>query len=251
MIFNRILLFFSVIFIITACSGSVDTSNFTPEEYFNYALGLYNDGDYEQAVIEFQNIGLQFPGSIFNDDAAYYLAMTYFQRKQYLLSAYEFSKLIRNYSTSPFVPDAQFMLAEAYYQLSPPYPLDQSYTKKAIEEFQAFIEFFPANPKVEEASRKIQEMNEKLAQKDFQSALIYERMEYERAAIKYYGFVTDTYHDTQYGPMALYNKIKLQIKKEMNNEALLDIGTFLSRYPNHPSVSELTQIERRLTNSVR
>lgn len=113
MIFNRILLFFSVIFIITACSGSVDTSNFTPEEYFNYALGLYNDGDYEQAVIEFQNIGLQFPGSIFNDDAAYYLAMTYFQRKQYLLSAYEFSKLIRNYSTSPFVPDAQFMLAEA------------------------------------------------------------------------------------------------------------------------------------------
>lgn len=237
-----------LILLIVACSGTVDTSKFTADEYFKYALELYNDENYEQAIIEFQNILMQFPGSTVNDDAQYYLGMTYFKREQYLLAAYEFSKLIQNYATSPYVPDAQFMLAESYYKLSPPYQLDQSYTKKAIEEFQAFIDIFPSNPKVEEAERKIKELNEKLAQKEYQSAIIYEKMNYDKAAIIYYEQVAESYHDTKYAPLALYNKIKIEVRKEMVNEALSDISIFLSRYPNDSNAEELRQLERNLTN---
>ncbi len=236
------------VFLIVACSGTVDTSKFNAEEYFKYALELYNKEDYEQAVIEFQNILMQFTGSTINDDAQYYLGMTYFKKEQYLLAAYEFSKLIQNYATSPYVPDAQFMLAESYYKLSPPYQLDQSYTKKAIEEFQAFIDIFPSNPKVEEAERKIKELNDKLAQKDFQSAMIYEKMEYDRAAMKYYQQVFETYHDTKYAPMALYNKIKVEIRKGLINDALADISIFLSRYPNDVNADEIRKLETELTN---
>ncbi len=106
------LLYVLIAVLIVGCSSSKDTSKFSPEEHFNYALKLYNEGDYEPALQEFQNFVLQYSGSAYNDDAQYYLAMTYFQRKQYLLGAYEFSKLIRNISASPFVPDAQCMLAE-------------------------------------------------------------------------------------------------------------------------------------------
>lgn len=234
--------------LIVGCSSSMDTTKFTPEEHFNYAMKLYNGGDYEPALQEFQNFVLQYSGSAFNDDAQYYLAMTYVQRKQYLLAAYEFSKLIKNISASPFVPDAQFMLAECYYKLSPPYQLDQAYTKKAIEEFQAFIDFFPSNKKVEEADRKIKEMNEKLAEKEYQSAVIYEKMQYENAAMKYYAMVVDTYHDTQYAPMALYNKIKIEVKKKLNNDALADISLFLNRYPNDTNAKELQGIEVALSD---
>ncbi|MCX7798590.1 MAG: outer membrane protein assembly factor BamD [Melioribacter sp.] len=236
----------SAFIVILACSGTIDTTKFTPDEYFNYALGLYNKNDYEQAIIEFQNILLQFPGSTVNDDAQYYLGMTYFKRGEYLLAAYEFSKLVQNYATSPYVPDAQFMLAESYYKLSPPYQLDQSYTKKAIEEFQAFIDIFPSNPKVEEAERKIKELNNKLAQKDYQSALIYEKMEYDRAAMQYYEQVVETYHDTKYAPLALYNKIKIEVRKGMINEALADISLFLSRYPEDSNAIEIKKIEDEL-----
>lgn len=229
-----------------ACSSSVDTSQFTPEEYFNYVMQLYNDEDYELAVNEFQNIILQYPASSVSDDAQFYLGMTYFKRNQFLLAAYEFSKLIRNTPASPFVPESQFMLAESYYQLSPPYPLEQSYTKKAIEEFQAFIDFFPANPKIEEAERKIKELNDKLAEKEFNSALIYQKMEYEYAAMKYYSYVTESFHDTKFAPLALYNKIKIELKKGLNNDALADISVFLSRYPNDPNAKELQEIESGL-----
>lgn len=239
---------FLIVFTFAACSSSVDTSQYTPEEYFNYVMQLYNDEDYELAVNEFQNIILQYPASSVSDDAQYYLGMTYINRSQFLLAAYEFSKLIRNTPASPFVPESQFMLAESYYQLSPPYPLEQSYTKKAIEEFQAFIDFFPSNAKVEEAERKIKELNEKLAEKEFNSALIYQKMEYEYAAMKYYTFVTDSYHDTKYAPLALYNKIKIELKKGLNNDALADISIFLSRYPNDPNAKELQEIESRLVS---
>ena len=245
---ERIFLFSVIVLLIAACSGTVDTSKFSAEEYFKYALELYNKEDYEQAVIEFQNILMQFTGSTINDDAQYYLGMTYFKKEQYLLAAYEFSKLIQNYATSPYVPDAQFMLAESYYKLSPPYQLDQSYTKKAIEEFQAFIDIFPSNPKVEEAERKIKELNDKLAQKDFQSALIYEKMEYDKAAMNYYEQVFETYHDTKYAPMALYNKIKIEVRKGLINEALADISIFLSRYPDDVNANEIRKLETELTN---
>ncbi|NMB80521.1 MAG: outer membrane protein assembly factor BamD [Ignavibacteria bacterium] len=237
---------FLIVLFFTACSSSVDTSQFTPEEYFNYVMQLYNEEDYELAVNEFQNIILQYPASSVSDDAQYYLGMTYFKRSQFLLAAYEFSKLIRNTPASPFVPESQFMLAESYYQLSPPYPLEQSYTKKAIEEFQAFIDFFPSNARVEEAERKIKEMNDKLAEKEYNSALIYQKMEYEYAAMKYYKFVTESYHDTKYAPLALYNKIKIELKKGLNNDALADISIFLSRYPNDPNAKELQEIESKL-----
>lgn len=232
---------------IYGCSGSVDTSKLNAEEYYNYILKLYNEGDYEMAVTDFQNFLLQYSGSAFNDDAQYYLAMTYYSRGQYLLAAYEFSKLIRNIPASPFVPESQFMLADSYYQLSPPYQLDQEYTKKAIEEFQAFIDFFPSSAKVEDAEKKIKFLTDKLAEKEYMGAVIYEKMEYERAAIKYYGAVADTYHDTKFAPISLYKKIMIETKKGMNNEALADVSLFLSRYPDDSNVAELKKLEAKLT----
>lgn len=244
---KKILLIIFVLPFLFGCSGTVDTSRFNAEEYYNYAFKNYNNEDYEVALQDFQNFLLQYSGSAFNDDAQFYLGMTYFKRKQFLLAAYEFSKLIRNIPASPFVPESQFMLAESYYQLSPPYQLDQAYTKKAIEEFQAFIDFFPANPKAEEAEKKIKSLTEKLAEKDFQSAVIYEKMEYEKAAIKYYAAVAETYHDTKFAPTALYNKIKIEVKKSMTNGALADISLFLSRYPDDERAKELQEIELKLS----
>lgn len=231
---------------IWACSSSRDTANMTPDEHFGYAMELYNDMDYELAISEFQTILLQYPGSIVNDDAQYYLGLAYFNKEQFLLSAYEFSKLIRDIPGSPFVPDAQYMLAEAYYRLSPPYPLDQAYTKKAIEEFQAFIEFFPTNERVEEAEIKIREMNDKLAEKEYRSAMIYEKMGYNLAAIEYYGGVVESYHDTRFAPLALYNKIQLQLQRNMTGAALRDITDFLSRYPSHPRAVELQSAQNMI-----
>jgi len=228
-----------ILFLIFGCSGSKDTTMMSADEHLAYAMEMYNDEDYQFSIKEFQAIILQFPGNTVNDDAQYYLGMSYFKDGQYLLAAYEFSKLIRDIKGSEFVSDAQFMLGESYYQLSPPYQLEQSYTKKAITEFQAFIDFFPTDPKVEEAERKINELNLKLAEKLFRSAEIYEKMEYYNASIEYYTKVYEMYHDTKFAPEAMYRKIKILLEKERFAKAVETMGLFIKRYPDSEYFSEI------------
>ena len=232
------------------CSSSVNTVNMTPDERLTYAEGLYKDEDYLDALNEFQSIILQYPGNAVIDDAQYYLAMTRFQRGEYIMAAYEFSKLIKNMPASQYLMDAQYMLAECYYQLSPNYTLDQKYTKKAIEEFQAFIDFFPTNPKVPEAEKKISEMNDKLARKEYNSAGIYEKMDDYAASLIYYSDVIETYHDTKYAPMAMYDKIKILLDKKRNDEALSEMSKFLERYPDNSNADEIRQLKTSLENKL-
>ena len=235
--------------LVYGCATTVDTTTMNAEEHFKYAKSLYDDEDYLKAINEFQAILLQFPGNQITDDAEFYLGMSYFKNGQYLLGAYQFSKLIKDIPSSPYVPKAQFMLAESYYKLSPPYPLDQTYTKKAIEEFQAFIDFFPNNPKVKEAAEKIKELNDKLAHKEYEAAVIYEKMEYYNAAIKYYQNVIEKYHDTKYARMAMYRRIKLLVLKKRNSEAIQQAQEFIAKYPDDAHIKEIKELEAKLSKN--
>jgi len=238
---------------LAGCSSGVDTANMTAADRLAYAEKLYNDEDYLEALNELQALLLQYPGTSISDEAQFYLAKTRFARQEYIMSAFEFSKLIKNMPASKYVPESQYMLAECYYELSPDYNLDQKYSKKAIQEYQAFIDFFPTNEKVSDAEKKIAELNDKLAKKDFSIAEIYEKLDYKKAAIIYYDDVIETYHDTPYAPMAMYNKIKVLVERNQNNQALAEIDKFIEKYPDNKNIDELkdlkTKLENRLSSS--
>jgi outer membrane protein assembly factor BamD len=240
------LLFISLLLAFWGCSSSRELSDMSPDERLQYAIKLYEDEDFEDAATEFEALILQYPGSSIVDDAQYYLGMSKFYREEFILAAYEFSKLIKNMPASEFVADAQFMLAESYYELSPNYTLDQKYTKKAIEEYQAFVDFFPLNEKVAEAETKIKEMNDKLGRKEYTIATIYEKMDYYTASLKYYDSVVEIYHDTQYAPMALYRKIKLLMDREREDEALKEMRKFIRMYPDDKNFQEVEELKNSL-----
>ncbi len=244
---RKIIALFALLVLINACSTKVDTSTLSPEEYYNYVKGLYDDGDYRSAIPEFQSILLQYPGSTINDDAQYYLAMSYFKEDQFILAAYEFSKLIKDIPASPYVPDAQFMLADCYYELSPDYRLDQSYTKKAIQEFQSFLDYFPTSPKVKEVEEKIDELHNKLAHKEFSIARLYYRMEYYKAASIYYTIVLNEFYDTDYAPRALVGRIEAELEMNKKEDALKDIKKFYNDYPDRED--ELKRVNEILKNN--
>lgn len=235
---------------IWGCATSENTSIMGPGQRLGYAMKLYNDKDYQEAIKEFQAITLQYPGNVVVDSAQFYLGMCHFNRDEYILGAYEFSRLIKNMPASKFVPKAQYMLADCYFKLSPYFELDQKYTRKAMDEFQAFIDFFPTNPQVPDAEKKIAELNDKLAHKEYYTAYIYKKLGDYEAAIMYYDFVLDTYHDTKYAPLALYDKINLLVLKKKNNEALAEIEKFMERYPNDSHVQPLEKIKSTLEENL-
>lgn len=232
------------------CSSSYDTASMYPAQRYQFALKLYNNRNYEDALKEFQAIVLQYPGSTIVDSAQFYLGQTRFQRDEYIMAAYEYSRLIKNMPASKLVPEAQYMLAECYYRLSPNYSLDQKYTQKAIQELQAFIDFFPTDPKVPEAEKKIAEMNEKLAHKEYYTAYIYTKLEDYIAAVSYYDDVIENYHDTHYAPLALYNKIKLLVQRKKNDDALASISKFIEKYPDDSQIQELEKIKSTIEDKL-
>lgn len=241
----------SVLFLFAwGCSSTETTVNMTAEERFAYTKNLYDNEDYEEAVNEFTNIILQYPGSPIVDDAQYYLGMTRFKRTEYILAAYEFSKLIKNMPASELIASSQYQLAECYYYLSPDFTLDQKYTRSAVKEFQSFIDYFPTDDKVPDAEVKIRELNDKLAHKEYNTAYIYEKLEDYKAALLYYNNVIEIYHDTKYAPIAMYNKIKVLIARNRNPEAFDEINKFLTRYPNDDKSKELQDIKAVIEKNV-
>lgn len=246
---NFLLIFISALFI-CGCASTVDTTNMPADERLKYAISLYDDESYDVAIPELEAILLQFPGNEVIDDAQFYLGKCRFMRKEYILAAFEFSRLIRNMPSSELVPESQYHLAESYYQLSPVYSLDQRYTRKSVEEFQAFIDFFPTDERAVDAEAKIKSLNDKLALKEFSSAKIYEKLEYYVAAIQYYDKVIETFHDTEYAPQASYRKIKILLDREHEREAVSEMNNFLIKYPANPDYLEIEKLKKATEKSL-
>jgi len=241
-----LLLLAVAVFFGVGCSSSLNTGALGPQQKYEEALKLFNDEDYVLAIKELETILLQYSGTDVADDAQFLLARCRFEREEYILGAYEFSRLINNMPASEFVKESQYYLATCYYELSPHFTLDQKYSQKAIQEYQTYIDFFPTDPKVEEAEGRIREMNDKIAHKAYNDALIYEKMGYLIAAEMYFTNVIDTYHDTQYAPMASLKKINLLVSKDRKDDALKEIENFTKKYQSSPQWSDVAAIKKSL-----
>jgi outer membrane protein assembly factor BamD len=213
------------------CGSSTPQSTTTPEERFARAKTLYESGDYLDAINEFTILTLQNQGSSFAPDAQYYLGECRFARGEYELAAFEYSVVKRSYPASARVPDAQYKLALCYYNKSPKAALDQQYTRKAIDEFQTFLEYYPAHLMAADADAKIKELNLRLARKQFETGELYARMEYYRAAILSFDAVIEKYHDTEFAPLASLAKAELLISRDRYAEARTEVARFIDRYP--------------------
>lgn len=216
---------------VSGCSSSDETRQPTAEERFQQAMETFNDGDYLDAIEEFRVVTLQFPGNPLSDDAQYYLGECYFQREEFILAAYEYELLIRTHPTSKLIPDARFKRGMCYYEMSPDWKLDQEYTHKAIDEFQALLEYYPFDPRAADAEAKIRELNTKLARKIYESGVIYIKMEYYRAAGLSFDQVLERYHDTPYAEPALLRKGEVLLYRLRYGDAKRELERFLSRYP--------------------
>jgi outer membrane protein assembly factor BamD len=213
------------------CGGRKPEANWTAEEYFHYAMEKYNDEDYFEAVNDFTVVILRFTGSAVADSAQFYLASSHFYMDEFIISAAEFEKMINNMGQSPLIPDAQYMLAESYYQLSPRASLDQEYTIKALREFQMFVEENPVHKQRTEAEKKIVELREKMARKQFLNAELYRHMRENLSSLIYYDVILEQYYDTDYAEPALYGKGLVYMDMKEFLKAKEQFLIFKDKYP--------------------
>jgi outer membrane protein assembly factor BamD len=218
--------------VLAGCGSGEVTKVMSVEDRFAHAKQLFDNRSYLDAVNEFTVITLQYQGSAFAADAQFYLGECRFAREEYLLAAFEYGVVKRNYPASPRVADAQYKLGVCYYSLSPRSSLDQQYTRRALDELQSFVEYYPAHEKAVDAEAKIKDLTVRLAKKQYDTAKLYRTMEYYRAALFYYDDVIEKYHDTEFAPLSSIDKVELLMGRKRYAEAAAEAKRFLERYPN-------------------
>jgi outer membrane protein assembly factor BamD len=233
------------------CGSDEVTKQISAEERFALGMGKFNNEDYLEAIEEFKIVSLQYQGSKVADSAQFYLAESRFIREEYILAAFEYDILISSMSSSIFVPRARFERATCYYNLSPKSSLDQNYTRKAIDEYQEFLEYHSTDTLASLAGQRINELNTKLAKKDYENGITYMHMDYYKAAMYYFDQVLDKYHDTQYAEPSMLKKAEALLNRKKFADAKETIDKFFVKYPESTLKSDAsrmrTEIETKLS----
>ncbi|MDE3056452.1 MAG: outer membrane protein assembly factor BamD [Bacteroidota bacterium] len=248
-----IFLFFSAALaplFLAGCSSTKEIQVLPPEQRFEAAMEKFNNGDYLDAIEDFKIITVQYPGSTVADKAQFYLGECRYERGEYILSASEFDLLIRTMPSSPLVPKARYMRAMSYYELSPRAQLDQKYTREAVDDFQSFIEYSPNDSLVKDAEQKIVELDDKLAKKQYDDGMLYYRLEYYKAAIVYFDYVLEHYHDSQYADDAQLGKARALFQRKHYDESLDAVKVFLAKYPGSDLLPQVKKLESEIEQAI-
>ena len=147
------------------------------------------------------------------------------------------------------------MAAYSNYKMSPNFKLDQSYTVKAIEGMEQFINLYPGTERAEVANRLIDEMRRKLEQKSYEQGTLYYKIgQYQAAVISFQNTIKD------FPESAKIEEIRFLILKssyilasnsiyekqeERFNETLDHYNVFIKKHPASKMLKEAKNIEKQ------
>ncbi|HET9251466.1 MAG TPA: outer membrane protein assembly factor BamD [Candidatus Eisenbacteria bacterium] len=141
--------------------------------------------DWVDAIADLKAYVEQYPGTENTDDALFYLGESYFRIKDYVLAAAQYDRLTRDFPTSPYHPDALYQLARTDDLQSRQAALDQTETLRALSRYRDFIQLYPEHPKAGEARKRLEFLNDRLAEKRVRNGRLYIKLKQYDAATHY------------------------------------------------------------------
>lgn len=176
----------------------------TFDKNYERAMKYYQNQQFLSAARLFEELYPLSFGTPYADTILFSFADCYFQNKDYELSALHFKDYARRFPGTKRSEEAYFRCVQAIYNVSPYYSLDQFETKYAIEEINLFIQIYPHSQYVETCNAMLDELRDKLAQKDFEIVKLYYNTEnYKATQIAVKNFLKE-YSYSKYASEAMY-----------------------------------------------
>ena len=186
-----------MVFLGPGCGGSLKES-VGGVASFERGKEEYDRGDYLAAIEDLKAYVEQYPGTENTDHALFYLGQAYFQTKDYTLAAGQYDRLIRDFPASSLHPDALYMLARCDDLQSRPAPLDQTETTRAIGRYKDFLDLYPESPHAPDAKKRLDALNDRLAEKRWRNGRLYYRLKHDDAAAYYFRAVIQEYPESRW-----------------------------------------------------
>ncbi len=232
----------------------------TPQQQYKMATDLYNAQKYNKAIRLFEKIAPFYKVKPQMERIRYMASQSYFNTKQYTLSAYHFDKFAKNYPQSSKAEEALFLAAYSNYLMSPVYSLDQEDTKKAITQMQRFISAYPDSHRIKQANKCIAELTHKLEKKAFNVAKLYYNTEDYIAAVASFNHFLKEYLGSSYKEQAMYYKCKagyelgmksiFSKKKTRIESAISYCKRFIKIFPKSKYLKEISKLEKQLKSEL-
>lgn len=188
---------------------------------YETATKLYEEGKHNKAIKLYEQIEGSYRGKPSGEGLFYRLSKSYYQTKQYFLSAEKFKGFVNAYPRSEKRDEALFLRGKSLYKISPSYSLDQVDTESAIEVLQLYIDTYPNGEYIKEANEIYVELNDKLERKAFEIAKQYNTIggftrNYNAAITALDNFMLD-FPGSKYREDALFYKYDSAYKLAMNS----------------------------------
>lgn len=212
------------------------------------AYYFFRKGSYEKASFMFEELMSLRRGDPRAADYLYKFAYCKYNQKLFISSSFYFQQYTQQYPSGEQFEECAFMVAYSYYLQSDPYFLDQEYTNKSLNQFQAFVNIFPSSEKVKEANEIMSELRERLAHKAFEQSNLYLKIGNFKAGVEAFKNLVRQYPDSRYREEAQFLLVKCSVElasvsiisKRRNRflDAIDHYQNFIDRFPNSTFAKE-------------
>lgn len=151
---------------------------------YDLAQKYYEKKDYKRAARLFEDVVPSYVAKPQGERMLYLYAFSLYELKKYELAEYQFGRFVKLYPKSQKAIEAAFLQAKSLYLVVPRYSVDQTFTYKALESLQNFIDKYPNSEYTREANDMVLELLVKLQRKSFEIAKQYDKIRDYQASMK-------------------------------------------------------------------
>ena len=225
--FHNFLISVFILLAITACSEKKDKVSLIKEdnleqqmiEAYNEGLKEFNRGDIFFAAKKFNEVELLYPQSIWAPRSTLMAAYAYYSQYYFSDAIFELERFLEKYKNHPDTDYAYYLLAISHYNQIVDEKKDLGEIIKSKKYFMLLIKEFPNTDFANDASYKLELIQEILASKELYLANYYLDREKWIPAINRYKTIVDDYNTTIFIEEALFRLIEINYKLGLTEEA--------------------------------
>ncbi|MCL2502261.1 MAG: outer membrane protein assembly factor BamD [Bacteroidales bacterium] len=254
--------FLLLVILLAGCASQYELLLRSPDADLKYqkAFEFYNAGKYNRAKELFGQIVLINRGTARDDSVQYYLGLSQYYGGYYDEAESTFDQFSQIFPRSPFTPKARYLRIECLYGMTYRWELDQLPTYTAISVINEFLYDYPDSEFAEDCWKKLDELNERIEKKSFESAKLYYRIENYRAAAFALRNVLRDNPDNRYREEIMYYIVAANFRYAINSvsfrqrERFLTVidsyYNFVSEYPESKYIGEVDGMFRRAQRAI-
>lgn len=218
-----ILQIFLVILLLSNCTSVNKNDNkiqLSDNEIYSKGLTFIEKGNFEKAILEFDEVFLNYPFSSLASKSEIMSAYSLFQNNELNKAIIKLKNFIEMNPKGEMTEYAHYLLAMCYYVQVSNEGRDPNLSIKALNSFKLINSKYPNSKYAKDSRLKIQFLNNSLAKNELNVGKFYLKRGAPASSIHRFKFILQNYHNTSVVPETLYRLSEALLMIGLQDEAI-------------------------------